>query len=122
MKKNFNQIKLVQHYKQFGVLNMRGKHKKIPIILVIAISFAVLLSSAYFCYYSLASADFISHRLKFETFDQDFLFAASGSEFKVFGPISFSILSALCINPGKQIPIFPFLTSPFNQRTSILRC
>jgi hypothetical protein len=98
------------------------KRKPIPIILAIAISFAVLLSSAYFCYYSLASADFISHRLKFETFDQDFLFAATVSEFKVFGTSSFSIISALCINPVKQIPIFPFLTFLFNQRTSILRC
>jgi hypothetical protein len=97
------------------------KRKSIPIILVIAISFAVLLSSAYFCYYSLASADFISHGLKFETFDQDFLFAASVSKFKVFGLSSFSIISGLCVNPIKQIPLFPFLISPFNQRTPILR-
>jgi hypothetical protein len=95
---------------------------RIPIILVIAISFAVLLASTYFCYYSLASADFISHGLKFETFDQEFLFAASVSRFKVFGSSSFSIISALCINPIKQIPLFPFLTSSFNQRIPILRC
>jgi len=98
------------------------KRKFIKIILVMAISFAIPVSSVSFCYYSLASADFVSHGLKFETFDQEFLIAISVSRLKVFGSSSFSIISALCINPIKQIPLFPFLTSPFNQRTSILRC
>jgi hypothetical protein len=70
----------------------------------------------------LASADFISHGLKLEIFDQEFLLAASVSRFKVCGSSSFSIISALCINPIKQIPLFQFLTSPFNQTTPILRC
>jgi hypothetical protein len=98
------------------------KRKAIKCILVIAISFTIPVSSAYFCYYTLASADFVSHGQKFETFDQEFLLAASVSTFKVFGSSSFSIISALCINPIKQIPLFPFLTSPFNQKTLILRC
>jgi hypothetical protein len=98
------------------------KRKLIKIILVMAISFAIPVSSAFSCYYSLASADFISHSLKFETFDQEFLLAASVSRFKVFGSSSFSTISALCINPIKQIPLFPFLTSPLDQRTPILRC
>ena len=102
--------------------DMMRSFNRIPIILVIATSFAVLLASTYFCYYSLASADFISHGPKFETFDQEFLFAVSVSRFKVFGSSSFSIISALCINPIKQIPLFPFLTSSFNQRTPIFRC
>jgi hypothetical protein len=101
---------------------MKGKYKRTRIILVIAISFAVLLSSAYFCYYSLASADFISHRQKFEIFDQDFLLVASASRFKVIGQSSFSIISALCINPIELIPLFPFLTSSLDQRTPIHRC
>jgi hypothetical protein len=91
-------------------------------ILVVAISFAVLSSSACFCYYSVASADFISHQPKLETFDQEFLFAVSTTRLKISGPSSFSITSALGINPNKRIPLFPFLTSPSNQRTSILRC
>jgi len=98
------------------------KRKAIKIILVIAVSLAVLLSSASFCYYSLASADFISHTLKLENFDQEFLLGASVSRLKVFGPSRFSIISALCINPIEQIPLFPSLTSPLDQRTPILRC
>jgi len=98
------------------------KRKLIKIILVMAISFAIPVSSASFCYYSLASADFISHSQKLETSDQEFLLAASVSRFKVYGSSSFSTISVLCINPIKQIPLFPFLTTPFNQRTSILRC
>jgi hypothetical protein len=98
------------------------KRKTIKIFLIIAFSFAITVSSAYICYYTVASADFISHGLKFETFDQEFLIAASVSRFKVFGSCSFSTISTLCINPIKQIPLFPFLTTPFDQRTSILRC
>jgi hypothetical protein len=98
------------------------KRKLINITLVMAISFAIPASSAFFCYYSLASADFISHDLKFETFDQEFLIAISVSRLKVFGASSSSIISTLCINPIEQIPLFPCPTSPFSQRTSILRC
>jgi hypothetical protein len=101
---------------------MNRNFKWIQIFLVIAISFAVLLSSTYFCYYCLASADFVSHGLKFEIFDQDYLLAASVSKLKVFGPSSFFIISALCINSIKQIHLFLFLTSPLDQRTPILRC
>ena len=98
------------------------ERKLIKIILVMTISFAISASSVLFCYYSLASADFISHGLKFEAFDQEFLDAASVSRFKVFSSSSFSIISALCINPTEQIPLFLFLTSPLNRRSSILRC
>ena len=101
---------------------MKRNSIRIENILVVVISFVVVLSSACFCYYSMASADFISHGPKFETFDQEFLDAASASRLKVFGSSSFSIISAFCINPIKQIPLFPSLTSPFNQRTPILLC
>jgi hypothetical protein len=98
------------------------KRKALQTILIISISLAIPISSSFFFYYSLASADFISQSLKFETSDQEFLLAASVSRLKVFGSSSFSTLSALCINPINQIPLFTFLTSPFDQRTSILRC
>lgn len=101
---------------------MKRNSIRIEKILVVAISFAVLSSSACFCYYSMASADFISHQPKLETFDQEFLFAVSTCRLKISGPSSFSVISALGINPIKWIPLFSFLTSPFNQRTSILRC
>jgi hypothetical protein len=94
----------------------------IETILVVAIAFAVLSSSTFFCYYSVASADFISHQPKLETFDQEFLFAVSTNRLKISGPSSFSGISALGIDLIKQIPLFPLLTSPFNQRTPILRC
>ena len=96
--------------------------KRIPIALAVACSFAILLSSTYFCYYSLASADFISHSQKIEAFDQEFLSAVSVSRLKLFGASSFSILSALCIDPIEQNSLFPLLTSPSDQRSSILRC
>jgi hypothetical protein len=101
---------------------MMRSSNRIALILAIAISFAILSGSTYFCYYSLSSADIISHGLKFETFDQEFLDAASGSRLKVFRSSSFSIISALCINPTEQIPLFPFLTYPLDQGTPILRC
>ncbi len=101
---------------------MKRNFIRLENILVVAISFAVVLSSACFCYYSVASADFISHQPKFETFDQEFLVAVSTSRFKISGPSSPSGISAPGINPIKWIPLFPFLISPSNQRTSILRC
>jgi hypothetical protein len=101
---------------------MNRSFKRIKTFLVIAISLVVLLSSTYFCYYFLASADFVSHGLRFEILDQDYLLAASISRLKVFGPSSFSIISALCVNSIKQIYFFTFLISHFDQRTPILRC
>jgi len=101
---------------------VKGRVKRLSVVLVLPLSFAVLFSSVHFCYYVLASADFISKRHKIEGFDQDYLLAAAAGKPKVFGPSSFSILSALCFNPVKQTPLLPFLISPFNQRVPILRC
>ena len=101
---------------------MKRNSIRIKNILVIAILFAIVSSSVCFCYYSMASADFISHGLKLETFDQEFLFVTSASRLKISGPSSFSVISAPCINPIKQIPLFPFLTYPLDQGTPILRC
>ena len=52
--------------------------------LVTGIVFCLLLSPAWFYYYALASADFISHDPKLEAFDQDLL-AGSCDKFKVAG-------------------------------------
>jgi hypothetical protein len=98
------------------------KRKPTQIFLVIAISFAVLLSSAYFCYYSLASADFISHNLKLEAFDQDYLSAANQNELKVYGSGGFL--------KGFQLPTCLFEQSfhllsqgpSFDQKNLVLRC
>jgi len=98
------------------------KRKQTQICLIVAISLSILVSSIYHQYYSLASADFISHNLKIENFDQEFLVATSVSRLKIFGASGFSIISALCTNSTERISLFLFLTSPFDQRKPILRC
>lgn len=105
-----------------SVFDFYMKKKQIQICLIVAISLSILVSSIYYHYYSLASADFISHNLKLENFDQEFLLVTSVSRLKIFGPSGFSIISALCINSIEKISLFLLLTSPFNQRKPILRC
>ena len=96
----------VYHYK-LRLLEMKSRFKKIQIILVIAISFTVPISSAYVCYYTVAAADFLSPNLNFETFDQEFLFAAYENESKVF------VLSSFLNGPPPDNlsirTVFPFL-------------
>jgi len=65
------------------------KRRVIQTFLVIAISLLFSIDSTYFHYYTLASADFISHGVKLETFDQEILLAACQSEPKLFGSIGF---------------------------------
>ena len=57
--------------------------KTIQVFLVMAISLAIPVSSAYVGYYTVASADFLSSNLGFEAFDQEYLLAANQSELKV---------------------------------------
>lgn len=96
--------------------------KAIQIILVIAISSAIPVSSAYVSYYTVASADFLSSNLGFEAFDQDYLLAANQSELKV--PLSFVFFSGFQLatdllglpsNLSSQI-------SSLDQKTLVLRC
>jgi len=68
---------------------MKIKFKGIRIIIAVAISLSILITSAYFCYYTVAAADFLSPNLNFETFDQEFLLAAHENESKAFVPGSF---------------------------------
>ena len=58
------------------------KRKAIQIILVIPISLAILVSSAYTIYYTVAAADFLSPDLNIEAFDQEYLLATYLSELK----------------------------------------
>jgi hypothetical protein len=101
---------------------MKSRFKKIQIILVIAISFTIPISSAYVCYYTVAAADFLSPNLNFETFDQEFLFAAYENESKVF------VLSSFLNGPrlitylfGQSSHFFSKIFS-LDQETLILRC
>lgn len=98
------------------------KIKQIQIFLIVAITLSVLISSIYHQYYSLSSADFISHNVKLENFDQEFLLVSSVSRLKAFAPSSSSTISALSINFIEKISLFLLLTSPSNQRKPILRC
>ena len=58
------------------------KRKTIQIILVIAISLVIPVSSAYTIYYTVAATDFRSPDLNIEAFDQEYLLASNLSELK----------------------------------------
>jgi hypothetical protein len=101
---------------------MKSRFKKIQIILVIAISFTVPISSAYVCYYTVAAADFLSPNLNFEIFDQEFLFSAYENELKVFVPGNF--LNDFHLITYLSGHSFHFLSplSSYDEETLILRC
>jgi len=65
--------------------------KKEPtrILLAIVIPLCILASFTYGQYYTLASADFISHDLKLENFDHDYLSAVNQNQLKVYGSYGF---------------------------------
>jgi hypothetical protein len=98
------------------------KRKSIKIILVVAMSLAISMFTAYIYCYTVASADFLSPNLNIETFDQEFLFSAYESEWKVFESSSF-------LN-GFQLATYLFRQSFYlfsqvpslDQETLILRC
>jgi uncharacterized Fe-S cluster-containing MiaB family protein len=101
---------------------MKRGFKKNQIILVTAISLALLVTSAYFCYYTVAAADFLSPNLNFETFDQEFLSSADESELKVFLPGSFLNGFQLMTYLFEQSPHFFSKILSLGQETLILRC
>ena len=98
------------------------KRKPSQIFLVIAILFAIPVSSAYICYYTLAAADFISHNLKLENFDQEYLSAVNQSELKVYGSggflKGFQLLTCLFGQSFYLLSQEPSL----DQKTLVLRC
>jgi hypothetical protein len=98
------------------------RRKPARIFLIIAISLYILVSSTYGQYYCLAAADFISHQLKLENFDQEYLSASNQSELKVYGsgrPFNGSQLATYLI--GLPSHLFSQIPS-FDQKTLILRC
>ncbi len=100
---------------------MKRRFKRIRIFLVLAISFSILTSSAYLCYYTVAAADFLSPSLNFETFDQEFLSVAC-NDLKAFLPDS--LLNGLYLINYYLEPsphLFP-KTPSLDQGTLILRC
>ncbi len=98
------------------------KRKFIQILLILVISLAIPVSSAYISYYTVASADFLSSDLGFEAFDQEYVAAANQSELKIFDSSNSSKAAPQELFP---IGLFPHLSSqifPPDQRTSVLRC
>jgi len=98
------------------------KRKPVWIILVITISLAISVSSAYVCYYTVASADFISHNPKLESFDQEFLSVSNQNESKVFDSGSLFKGTPLVTYPvGVPSQLFSKIPS-VDQKTLALRC
>jgi hypothetical protein len=90
--------------------------------LVIAISFAIPVSSTYCQYYTLASADFLSPNLNFEAFDQEILLAACQSQPKLFGLISFFNGFPVIVLLFGQSPHFFSEVLSLDQKNLVLRC
>jgi len=105
-----------------GLVDVKSGFKGIKIIIVVAIASSILISSAYFCYYTVAAADFLSPGLNFEAFDQEFLSAACGNELKILIPSSF--LNGPClINYHFALFCSFFSKIPsVDQDTLVLRC
>jgi len=101
---------------------MKKRFKGIQILLVIAISFSILVSSTCCEYYTLAAADFMAVNLKFEAFDQDCLSAANQSELKSssLGSLfqDFQLATLLFGLPSH----LPSRTRSLDQKTLVLRC
>ena len=96
--------------------------KTIQIILVILILLAIPVSSNYVCYYTVASADFLSPNLGFEAFDQDYLLIANQIELKV-SPLA-GLLSGFHLAThlfGLPSHLSSYIYS-LDQRTLVLRC
>ena len=98
------------------------KRRTAQIFLVNAIFLSILVSSAYGQYYTLASADFISHNLKLEAFDHDYLSAANQSESKACRSGSLLKDFQLATYLFGLRSHLPSQISSLDQETSILRC
>jgi len=100
----------------------KRKQKRIQILLAIVIPLSILVSSTYCEYYTLAAADFISHNLKLENFDQEYLSVANQSELKVYGLDAFleGFQPLTCLF-GQSLHLLSEVPSP-DQRTLVLRC
>lgn len=98
------------------------QRKPTHIFLVIAISLFIFVSSTYGQYYALASADFISHNLKLEAFDHDYLSAIDQSELKAStSDVLFKDFQLATYLFGLRSHLSSQISS-LDQKTSVLRC
>lgn len=101
---------------------MERRAIRVKIILVIAISLSVSMSSAYVCYYAVAAADFLSPNANFETFDQEILLCSDVSKLKVFILSDFfSVFHLITYLFGQSSHFFSQIPS-LDRKTLILRC
>jgi hypothetical protein len=98
------------------------KRRVIQTFLVIAISLLFSIDSTYLHYYTLASADFISHDSKFETLDQEYLLAANQSELKLSILAGFFNGFLLATHFFRQSPHFFSQVLSLDQKNLVLRC
>jgi hypothetical protein len=98
------------------------KRKIIHTFLVIAISLFIPIFQAYFHYYDLAEADFLSLDLSFESPDQEISLIIKQNESKIFPSSASCIIFRLEIILAEQFPHSLFILCSFDQKASILRC
>jgi len=102
---------------------MKNKFKGTTrIIIVVAISLFIPIASIYVSYYTVAAADFLCPNLNYESFDQEFLFAAYENELKVFVPSGFLAAFALTTHLYGEPFDFSFHIPSHDHRVLILRC
>ena len=101
---------------------MNRNFKWIQIFLVIAISLAIPVLSAYFRYSTLVEADFLSSSLSFENADQENLSFDYHNKSKVLGSVGFPLGFLPETNLFGQIFNFSFQKHSSDQKNLILRC
>jgi hypothetical protein len=101
---------------------MGRRHRKTQFFLALALVTLIPVVFAFFYYFSLSEADFISLELKLESPDQISLPIGSQDKFKAFGSSGFYHLHFLETNIFEQFPVISFQISPLGLPTFILRC
>lgn len=98
------------------------KRRVIQTFLLIAISLFIPIFQAYFHYYDLAEADFLSLDLSFESPDQEISLIIKQNESKIFLSSASCIIFRLKIILAEQFLHSPFILCSFDQKALILRC
>ena len=101
---------------------MERRDNGIQILLVLALSVAVLFSPAYLGYAAVAASDSLSFNLNFENVDQDSLLTAHMSELKIFRSSGFFDAFELPLYPFERSLHFLSQKLSFDQQSFVLRC
>ena len=90
------------------------------LVLTIVISSCFLASFTYGQYYTVASADFISHDLKLENFDHDYLSAVNQNQWKAYGSFGFFESFQMSRFPEQPFQLVSQVVSP-DRKELVLR-